>query len=436
MASTQYTTKVELFQDCPFDNTYEHTLQATTLQNKINWLEANCTYNANEDKFDDLMYIKIDSSSDRGTMRLKVKDMKAFGYNYCYINFLLKGYTYFCFITGCRYINDANTGQTAASSEGIYEFDIEIDLLMTNLLNEAQLRPCFVERQHSKTDKLYENLEPEPIAIPEHYKVKTTDVIYKRAEDVYGPGIPADMHSFDVYYSALVIAVADAEGWQVQMDGVYMPVTLYYVSMNDPAASTQIRTIFRNHSGLTHQRDIVACYMVPKFLIDDFYHTGSSTDGQCINNNKYVPTTVELALNPVDNYNTYGGKYANLTIKNNKLYAYPYRFSMVSTHEGNDVMLRDEFFANRASAKLQMYFTVTPSPVLRIVPKDYANEQGLEADNCTLTVNNFPMVPWAYSAYDQFIADSFLYKVKRAGGLKEYAADFQHTAERLLSDLF
>lgn len=435
MPSTQYTTKVELFQDCPFDNTYEHTLQATTIESKKSWLEANCTYNAAEDKFDDLMYIKIDSSSDRGTMRLKVKDMKAFGYNYCYINFLLKGYTYFCFITGCRYINDATAGQST-STEGIYEFDIEIDLLMTNLLNEDQLRPCFVERQHSESDKMYENLEPEPIAIPEHYKVKTTDIIYKRAEDQYGPGVPASMHSFNSSYAALVIAVADAEGWQVQMDGVYMPVTLYYVSMNDPGAGDQIRTVFRNHSGTDHERDIVACYMVPGCLIKDFYYSGEGPDGQCINNNLYVPTSVELALNPVGDYSTYGGKYTNLAIKNKKLYAYPYRFSMLSTHEGNEVMLRDEFFANRSNAKLSMYFTITPSPVLRIVPKDYANEQGLEADNNVLTVNNFPMVPWAYSAYDNFIADSFLYKIKRAGGLKEYAADFQHTAERLFSDLF
>lgn len=429
MASTQYTSIVEMFIGCPFDNSYEHSLEAIPLADKKTWLETYCTYDATKDKFENLMLIKLDTSTDLGTIRLAVENTRAFSYNYAYIKNANSGFEGFVFITGCRYINDEKTGQT---TKAVYEFDVEIDLIMTNLVNNGQLRTCFVERMHATSDLRYENIVPEPIAIPEHFKIRSTDLIRKRAEEVYGPGVPADQHSFDPAYSALVIAVADAEGWQVQMDGVYMPVTLYYVGMNDPGASTQIRTIFRNHSGTDHEKDIVACYMVPKFLISDFYHTGSATDGSCVNNNKYVPTTVTLDLEPVYEYRFGGSGYYEP--KNKKLYSYPYRYSVLTTHEGNDVLLRDEFFSSRADAKVQMYFTVTPSPVLRVVPKNYANLKDLECENCALEIGNFPMVPWAYSAYDRFIADSFGYKVKRAGGIKGYLADFVKAGSRYQDD--
>lgn len=434
MASTQYTTIVYLLRDCPFDNTYQHTLKAMPQADKLTWLKDNCTYTEAKDKKTGLMMVKLDSSSDSGTLRLEVDDDRAFGYNYCYIDFNGKGYNTFCFITGCRYINDGKNG-TGNNTSGLYEFDLEIDLLMTNILDDLQLKTCFVERMHAKNDAIYGNIEPEPISISEHYLVDSKDVIVENSNG-------NERKTFHPAYARCVVGIADAEHTDYQ-NGVLSGVTLYQFSVNDPASISNIKTLLRNHSGEDHEKDIVIMYMFPGYLITDYYNQGVSGEGVYISGSKNNVSYQNLILPSVRPYNQILRE-NYYEPKNKKLYSYPYRYSVLTTHEGNEVLLRDEFFAQGKNNRMaRMYISVAPSPTLKVIPVEYGtaaysqlgNWEG-EGWNYALTITNFPMCSWAYSAYDQFIASSFLYSIKRAGGLKNYLADFQHTGERMLSDLF
>ena len=169
--SNQYTSIAELFTSYPFDHTYTHTLEPMSIANRLSWLESNAGYTVSQDRFTQLMLIKLDTATDKGTLRLTCLDSKAASYNYAYIN--NKNGAYFCFITGYRYINDATQGNASTS---VYEFDLEIDVLASYVLSSSQLKDCLVARQHVEEDVITYQLVPEPLTIVNYKKLHWTDL--------------------------------------------------------------------------------------------------------------------------------------------------------------------------------------------------------------------------------------------------------------------
>lgn len=149
--SSQYNGQnVKMYKGVPFGPDYTHTL-AAGIGGKTSWLDSNCS----PTEYTNLMHIKLDTTTGKGTIRLEVPDSEATLYNYCRVE--SKSPVYFCFVLGCRYIND---GKTAGSS--VYEFDIEKDVMASCLNNIAELTECAIDRHHSGPNKFNNPWVPEP----------------------------------------------------------------------------------------------------------------------------------------------------------------------------------------------------------------------------------------------------------------------------------
>lgn len=85
-------------------------------------------------------------------MRLQVLADEIYDYNYLMFQNTSYGSKWFyAFITNVEYINDV-------TSEITYELDV-----MQTWLFEANVKPSYVEREHTATDVIGENTAPEPV---------------------------------------------------------------------------------------------------------------------------------------------------------------------------------------------------------------------------------------------------------------------------------
>ena len=392
--SNQYNSIAELFTSCPFDNTYAHTLEPMSIASKLSWLESNAGYTASQDRFTQLMLVKLDTATDRGTLKLTCLDSKAFSYNYAYIH--NKNGSYFCFITGCRYINDATQGNTSTS---VYEFDLEIDVLMTYLLSSSQLKDCMVARQHAEEDVITYQLVPEPVTIVNYKKLNWTD-------------LTESYNLKDGANAMPVFGLLEPDSGSGLLDGVFSGLSLRTFSMMDPFGISSAKAWLKQHAG---DEDVIFGYMLPKSFVEHFYSIDwSATDkgvaAPKVEGKLADPITIVLPNTPttVDGYEP----------KNKKLLTFPYTYRTVTDGNGSSITLKNEQWTRPGTQHLHLYFVASPSPSIRIVPKAYENSvqnnggtivtPTNETMDVVLTINDFPMVSWTYSAFDQWLSRSLI----------------------------
>lgn len=138
--------ELTIFKGVPLDNTYNKTFTYGNAT-PFNFLTTNYTYITHGH----MMWVKHEN----GVVRVNIIDS---GYpddytEYNYLSFINNGRRYFCFINDAKYIND-NT----------VEFEFEIDVL-TTYYYDWEFIPCLVEREHSASDGIGDNVEPEPVSL-------------------------------------------------------------------------------------------------------------------------------------------------------------------------------------------------------------------------------------------------------------------------------
>ena len=397
--SNQYNSIAELFTSCPFDHTYTHTLEPMSISNRLSWLERNAGYTASQDRFTQLMLVRLDTATDKGTLRLTCLDSKAASYNYAYIN--NKNGAYFCFITGYRYINDATQGNASTS---VYEFDLEIDVLASYVLSSSQLKTCMVARQHAVQDPIYGNLVPEPVSINNYLRKNMTD-------------ITSDLELNDYLKSMPVFGVMDPDN-SALIDRIYSGLSLRCFSMMDPFGISNCREWLKAHAG---DEDVIFGYMVPRSLVNSFYNIdwNATEKGKAAPRiTGYAGSSITLTLPALDeNIDIY-------TPKNKKLLSYPYKYRILTDGNGTVLTFKNELWNSASQQHLHLYFNVSPTPAIRIVPYDYDNARIIDGSiikfdhnenkDMVMTINDFPMVSWGYSAFEQWISRSLIGSTAKA----------------------
>lgn len=140
----QPNTTIKLLKDVPLYNDYSDTLYFGSLSDQTAHFSTAYTSKT----FGDQTYQRVN----KNTIRLQVKADEI--YNYNYLMFKNTAYStkwFYAFITQIDYIND-----------NVSEVHYEIDVMQTWFF-DYQLEPCYVEREHSATDVIGENITPEPI---------------------------------------------------------------------------------------------------------------------------------------------------------------------------------------------------------------------------------------------------------------------------------
>lgn len=120
--------------------------------------------------------------------------------------------TFYCFVTDVKYINDNTTEITyVVDYMQTYYFDINVPA-------------CFVEREHTLSDNMFEHLVPEGLSAGEYNVQATVSVSYPKPDTtVYSANDDNASHMYFLYVPN--DKVLDPEGWDVAPPGRITDIT-------------------------------------------------------------------------------------------------------------------------------------------------------------------------------------------------------------------
>ena len=352
-------TNIKILHNVPLENTYDHTLYFANATNQYNYFASkvykNCT---------NYTYQRVN----KGTMRIEGKADNYYNCNYLmFQNTNFGNKWFYAFINSVEYINNETT-----------EISFEIDVIQTWLF-DTHIEECFIERQHSLSDAIGDNIVPETLNCGEY------------VFNDYAPVTPmTDM--------LVCLAIVDTDGTSSGnlYDGIYGSAELYVYD------STDVTSINAKINEYTQKPDsIISMYMLPKLLVGTIPSDNKlpyASGGFKTILTKAIPTKNDT----LDGY----------LPKNGKMYTYPYNFYHVDNASGNDLTLRYEFFDNLQPV-LEITGTVTQPVILSLRPDSYKgvpsySELGgyTSLNSETIQLNNYPMCSWNVDAYQAWIAQN------------------------------
>lgn len=145
-----------IYKGVPLDNTYNHTLWFDNLSAQRTYFSAsNAKHSLSKQT-----YQRVES----GIMNVNIPIGDLYDCNYCAFQNTSYGTKWFyAFITSCEYINDVTS-----------QISYEIDDMQTYLF-DVHLLDCFVDREHSSTDEVGDNIVSEPFQITEYFSDTDTN---------------------------------------------------------------------------------------------------------------------------------------------------------------------------------------------------------------------------------------------------------------------
>lgn len=289
---------------------------------------------------------------------------------------------FFAFITSVEYINT-----------NVAEITFEIDHIQTWFFDYTT-PPCFVERMHSLTDNIGDNIVPE--------NVNTGEYIFNGGWQTI----------VDYSDSVIVLMMSDLSNYGGAFyDNIYGACTLYVYHATVLGKQALEDFIEQNAPQFSA---IVGIYMLPAALLPDSMQSGF-TDGDHIGSSQNVTPKVWTQISALSGTETLDG----YTPINNKLYTYPYNFLHVSNNQDGSLELRYEFFEN-----LKPTFETggnLSAPVGAILyPKAYKNAEygtaGITDFAESITLSNFPMCSYSIDSYVAWLSQNLMPSVIRMAG--------------------
>ena len=352
-------TNVKVLHNVPLENTYDHTLYFASASAQYTYFAGKVKYNLTT-----YTYQRVN----KGIVRVSGKADNYYDCNYLMFqntNFGTKWF--YAFITSVEYINNETTQLT-----------FEIDVMQTWLF-DADVEECFVERQHSLSDSIGDNIVPETLDCGEY---------------VFNDYAPLMAMSDTV----VCLAIVDVDGTSSGnlYDGIYGSAELWVYD------STDTTGINDKVDQYTQKPDsIIAMYMFPKALIGSIPQTHKLP---------YAASALKniVRLAAVTKNDTLDG----YTPKNGKMYTYPYNFYHVDNASGNELSVRYEFFEGRRPT-FEISGTITQPVQVTLRPDSYKGVPGYtelggytSLNTETLQLNNFPMCSWNVDAYQAWVAQN------------------------------
>lgn len=282
-------------------------------------------------------------------------------YTACYMRYKNTSFEnkwFYAFIISVEYINNITV-----------EIQFEIDVMMT-WMGAFSLAQCFVERQHTLSDNIGDNIADE--------------------------GIPCGDYVYElVSPSGYMSSDQGAYGYEYCLGTTY-----------DPTATTQVLDGAKYggvYSGVKYlyTDDIDE---LDGWLVD--LTTGGQSDGIVgISMTPKMFKTVENT-NPVEHSKTFVKPYTTLngyTPKNNKMFCYPYKSIQVTNLEGNFAEFRYEFFSGERAQFNLVGVTGMQTEVI-CYPINYKGVQ----ENVTekMSMKDFPMCSYAIDSFLAYLAQN------------------------------
>lgn len=379
-------TEIIICQDVPLDNTYEHSIhfgyrrEYQNLQNQYNYFYSKRKYT-----FEPTTYQRVNSN----TLRIQMIADNLYNCNYLMFqntNFRTDTTHYsgdkwfYAFITSVNYVNNAVTEIT-------YELDVIQTWLFDYLLVDA-----YVERQHSATDGIGDNLIPEPV-VPSAYVTANEEIWPLTVNSSVLPGY---------HPKAMIVAtkLPDPNNTDLRkitaVDGI--PCYCYAQIYDMVTQASTFNNVINEFIGDGKEEAIVGLFAVPPTFSNIPASAGNFITTQ--------PEYIDYAQTKM-----YGGTFDGYAPKNNKMYTYPYNKLIMQNSFGQDKEYRFELFEHRQDGSIRFTgkSSALPKPCMIMYPDSYANQQGNVED--ALSVGEYPQGVFKGDSYQLWLHQGFVQDV-------------------------
>lgn len=370
----------------PFDSSYKNVLDFENDDARFNYMIDRQITNQGSDikyHFTDCQYSRRD-----GTLRVPTHIDKLYNCNYLmYQNPFYSDKWFYCFVTAQRYVNDNCT-----------ELKIDTDVYST-WITSANIKPSFVEREHTNDDAPGNNTIPEGLETgeivttvqydltnefkPEVLLAFTGDKIGSRAIDVNGGyynGIPS---SIPFLLSKINIATALIEkiNQNSQGDKILTIFTVPHLAVKDLIETPNVDETI-NQTGF---------YQLPRYTQQGertiFEPYLSNPEGKYPGRDHYY----------WDDYSS------NYVPRNKKLLTYPYTYLTFNPPNGSSKIYRFEDFIGRW-VMFNAFSEINPNPSVLLTPVHYQH-LGLNIQESSI-VNGYPNLSYKNDVFNTWLAQN------------------------------
>jgi len=357
-------TNIRVLHNCPLDPTYDHTLFFSSVSAQTSYFQGLTKYS-----FPEQTYQRVQ----RGRMRVERKAEDLYDCNYLmFQNASFGSKWFYAFITGVEYINNITS-----------EITFEIDVMQTWFFDYS-LDQCFVEREHSVTDNIGDNLVPENLELGDYIvaDIQTSGLISSIATD----------------WAYIVVATFDKNGddaWGQLYQGVYSGLVYNFFD-----TYTEVNDFLEQYASKASE-GVLCILQIPKFMYDDYQDNPQSP----------VNHVLELDPSPTN----FGG----YTPKNKKLLTYPYNFLYVTNYNGNSAVYHYEYFYYHAALgdeetsnpTFELVASLNTTPAISCIPRGYKFNKGAGYDANTndderLVLKGLPICAYNVDSFKAWLAQN------------------------------
>ena len=418
---------VYLLKGVPLEENYDDTFYFNTSTENAT-TQYNFFYGFRKKSFSNITYIK------ENKIRVEVAIDEIRDCNYMmYQNTNYGNKWFYAFITKTEYINNIVT-----------EIEFSMDYVQTWYF-DIKFEPSFVEREHSSTDGVGDNLIDEPIGVSKTLVTDTKDELYvaetvtqgykplyvavvfyipdgtrrtvlqpnvlpTRATDISQANLPYKWEFATYDYSSMLDQ--NIIPWKSTIaNGVYFGSTYY-------ALPFDVRTTESYNQGgivLTHLDDTrnqltcmidqlisYSCTVLNIVLVPYDVWYGEIVQGDYTKNSSFTETAT--FKNPTGASTTY------YTPKNKKMYCYPYKKILLSNNNGvvKELKWEDSVSSDSNGLKKLTYKitgTVIPTCEIAFLPTGYRRITLSDYENAVV-LNDFPQLSWNEDSFTKWWAQN------------------------------
>lgn len=311
-------TDVKLLHQIPFTPSYNDTIWFADTTSQLSYFNTKVKYTLSAQSYQRV---------DRGYIRVNYCADDLYDCNYMmFKNSSFGNKWFYAFILNVEYINNV-----------VAQINYEIDVIQSWLF-DFHLEQCFVEREHSYTDYIGDNLVPEKFELGEY--------VY---ESLGSEGW-LNTNLRIVVASAIDLNLDNAEG--NMYGGVYSGIQ-YLAFNNASQVNAYLADLVDPTTGDKHDA-VVSMFMFPAAFISNI----AAEEPQApIEKQVNFPKSI-----------TYIGAY---TPRNKKLLTSPYNTFMVTTSEGNYAEFPYEYFSDAGLVTFSVMGALASNPEFWLVPRAY-----------------------------------------------------------------
>lgn len=380
-------TDLWLLKDVPLDLTFDHTLWFSNPTNQNWYFSTKIKPSVSHPTLGDYSFQLSNLSYQRyakGIIRVGIPSEFLYDCNYmAFRNEAFGSKWFYAFITKVEYVNNV-------TSNVYYTLDV-----MQTWYFDYTLKDSFVDREHSATDIVGENIYPEDLEIGEIMQMGNAELI--NLEDYYNP-------SSEEYYSEsplLAITTLDISSYApngvTSYDGYISgsPTGIFYSYIHSMLIFNTIKANLEQ-AEINIEDVFVSLYTLPRGLTVGYCQYANPMDD--LRNIAYYSRTLSKKQSGAL------GENEDYIPRNKKLYCYPYNFLQIET--GNDIaQFKYELFSGN-NCDFILRFSILPYPVETLIPRNYKATNNSEIFNERLTISDYPQVPFVADVFKVYLAQN------------------------------